>query len=94
MVARNWRPPHGGGEIDIIAWQGPTLVFVEVKTRAANAPSAPERAVDPEKINFLRRTARNYVRRTDADPANVRFDVIAITGASLEYIEDAFPFSA
>ena len=33
VVARNWRPPQGGGEIDIVAWDGDVLVFVEVKTR-------------------------------------------------------------
>src|SRR6185312_14404164 len=35
VVARNWRPPQGGGEIDLIAREGETLVFVEVKWRAS-----------------------------------------------------------
>ena len=51
VVARNWRPPQGGGEIDIIAWEGEWLVFVEVKTRASAAGSAPERDIDIEKIH-------------------------------------------
>src|SRR6266568_8811233 len=46
VVARNWRPPQGGGEIDIVAWEGDWLVFVEVKTRAADSLNAPERAID------------------------------------------------
>ncbi len=93
IVARNWRPPGGGGEIDLVAWKGETLVFVEVKTRAADALNAPERAITPDKIEFLRRTARNYIRRSDADPDKARFDVISITGDALEHFEEAFPFA-
>ena len=50
VAARNWRPPQGGGEIDIIAWEGDWLVFVEVKTRTSTEVSAPERDIDEEKI--------------------------------------------
>src|SRR6185295_10596464 len=44
IVARNYRPPFGGGEIDLIAWHGDRLVFVEVKSRATGEFGAPERA--------------------------------------------------
>lgn len=95
VVARNWRPPQGGGEIDVVACEpspsGDTLVFVEVKSRATDAVSAPERNVDAEKRTALRRAARDYVRRAKADPDRVRFDIIAITGVSIEYFRDAFP---
>jgi putative endonuclease len=90
VVARNWRPPQGGGEIDIVAWEGDALVFVEVKTRASGEWSAPERDIDAEKINALRRAARDYVRRSGADESRVRFDAIAITGNRLEHLRDAF----
>ena len=90
IVARNWRPPQGGGEIDIIAWEGETLVFVEVKTRSSGEWSAPERAIDPEKIRLLRRAARDYIRRSGADELHVRFDAIAITGKTIEHMRDAF----
>ena len=90
VVARNWRPPQGGGEIDIVAWEGDWLVFVEVKTRAADSLSAPERAIDTEKMIALRRAARDYVRRSGADESQVRFDAIAITGRDLEHLRDAF----
>jgi putative endonuclease len=97
VAARNWQPPQGGGEIDIVAWEGDFLVFVEVKSRASADGSAPERAIDDEKIRALRRAARDYVVRTGADPARARFDVIAITisaaGEELEHLEhfrDAF----
>jgi putative endonuclease len=92
IAARNWRPPQGGGEIDIIAWESSlqSLVFVEVKTRASGEWSAPERAIDADKIRALRRAARDYVRRSGADPANVRFDAISIAGGNLEHLRDAF----
>jgi putative endonuclease len=93
VAARNWRPPQGGGEIDIVAWERDRLVFVEVKTRALADVSAPERAIDEDKMQALRRAAQDYVRRSGADPARVRFDAIAIsgTGAALEHLRDAFP---
>ena len=95
IVARNWRPPQGGGEIDLVACEpspaGDTLVFVEVKTRTSGQWSAPERDVDSEKQVALRRAARDYVRRARADPERVRFDVIAITGGRIEHLRDAFP---
>src|SRR6185437_11574513 len=81
VVARNWRPPQGGGEIDIVAWDGEWLVFVEVKTRTTSEWSVPERDIDRGKIDALRRAARDYVRRSEADPSRVRFDAISITGA-------------
>jgi putative endonuclease len=90
VVARNWRPPQGGGEIDIVAWQGEWLVFVEVKTRASGEWSAPERNVDHDKRNALRRAARDYVRRTNADVSRVRFDVVSVTGRDIEHFPNAF----
>src|SRR5438270_13035469 len=60
VVARNYRPRSGAGEIDIVAWDGTTLVFVEVKTRATAEFGEPESAVDPEKQLRLQRAARDY----------------------------------
>jgi putative endonuclease len=90
VVARNWRPPQGGGEIDIVAWEGDWLVFVEVKTRTSAQWSAPERDIDAEKINTLRRAARDYVRRANADESRVRFDAILVTGRAIDHLRDAF----
>lgn len=95
IVARNWRPPQGGGEIDLVACEpsagGDTLVFVEVKSRMSDEWGSPERNVDSEKMIALRRAARDYIRRSRADPERARFDVIAITGSSVEHFRDAFP---
>lgn len=90
VVARNWRPPQGGGEIDIIAWDGDWLVFVEVKTRTSAEWSAPERDIDAEKIHTLRRAARDYIRRANADESRVRFDAISVTGRDIDHLRDAF----
>jgi putative endonuclease len=97
IAARNWRPPQGGGEIDIVAWDKTSgeksLVFVEVKTRATGEWSAPERAINAEKIQALRRTARDYVRRSGADPALVRFDAISISRGTIEHLRDVFEWN-
>jgi putative endonuclease len=93
VVARNWRPPQGGGEIDLVAWDLQTLVFVEVKTRISGERNAAVRDIDTEKIRVLRRAARDYVRRAGVEGAEgvvTRFDVIAIEGSALEHIRDAF----
>ncbi|HXJ39927.1 MAG TPA: YraN family protein [Bryobacteraceae bacterium] len=91
VAARNWRPPQGGGELDLVAWEGHKVVFVEVKSRQAGATSAPERDIDPEKIQALRRAARDYLRRSGADPNQTRFDVITVTGTAIAHLRDAFP---
>jgi putative endonuclease len=93
VVARNWRPPQGGGEIDIISWDSEWLVFVEVKTRTSAEWSAPERDIDADKMHYLRRAARDYVRRAKADPSKVRFDAVTVTGGKIEHLRDAFPVS-
>ena len=90
IVARNWRPPQGRGEIDIVSLEADCLVFVEVKTRASGEWSAPERSIDLEKIHHLRRAARDYVRRANADPAKVRFDAITVEGRTIQHFRDAF----
>ncbi|MBK9169428.1 MAG: YraN family protein [Bryobacterales bacterium] len=78
VVARNYRTSTGSGEMDIVAWEGETLVFVEVKTRRTREFGEPERAVDPEKQRRLRRAALDYIQRAGADPGQVRFDVVSI----------------
>ena len=91
VVARNWRPPQGGGELDLVAREGDNVVFVEVKTRLSAEGSAPERDIDADKIQALRRAARDYLRRAEIEPAQARFDVVAIAGEHIEHFRDAFP---
>lgn len=77
VVARNFRSPRHKGEIDLIAWDGDELCFVEVKTRSRHSNIAAEAAVDAPKQAMLRTTARSYLRKMKAVPP-VRFDVLSL----------------
>jgi len=92
VVARNYRPAVGHCEIDLVAWHGETLAFIEVKTRDTAEFGEPERAVDGEKQRHLVRAARDYTRRAGVEWRQVRFDVIAVTLSPrhIEWRRDAF----
>jgi putative endonuclease len=93
VIARNYRPRSGGVEIDLVAWHGPALVFVEVKTRASDEFGTPDRAVDAAKRLYLLRAAEDYTRRRSIPWELVRFDIVAVTlGRSphIEWRRDAF----
>jgi putative endonuclease len=78
IVARNYRLPSGDGEADLIAWDGPTLVFVEVKSRESATHGPPERAINAEKISHMARVARQYSRKTGTPWENIRFDLVSV----------------
>lgn len=79
------------GEIDIIAKQNDTYVFVEVKGRESTAFGAPYEAVTPNKQNKIRRTAQAYLKSKHLlDICDVRFDVISILDNEIEHLIDAF----
>jgi putative endonuclease len=79
VVARRWSSGNVPGDLDLIAWQGPLLCIVEVKTRTAHDIAAPEVSVDSHKRHTLRRLARQYVRQLpQATAPPVRFDVISV----------------
>ena len=93
VVARNYRPRTGPGEIDLIAWERENLVFVEVKARATDEFGTPDRAVDMKKQRHLERAARDYVRRANVDWDTVRFDIVSILltkSPKIELLRDAF----
>jgi putative endonuclease len=92
VVARNYRPPAGRGEIDLVVWHGEKLVFVEVKTRDSAEFGEPERAVDAEKQLHLTRAARDYARRAGVEWQQVRFDVVGVilSPRRIEWLRDAF----
>lgn len=82
------------GEIDIIARDGKTLVFVEVKTRAYDEPT-PEEQVNPTKMHQLTKAARMYLARYGQSPPPARFDVVAVVwpagqNPTIRHIENAF----
>lgn len=94
VVARNHRTRYG--ELDIVATDADTLVFVEVKTRRGRA--APWDALGPRKQQQVRRMARAYLNDVESRPRrrNVRFDAIGLTFdatgrlVTLDHIESAF----
>jgi putative endonuclease len=92
VVARNYRPPAGHGEIDLVVRHGEKLVFVEVKTRDSADFGEPERAVDSEKQVHLTRAARDYARRAGVEWQYVRFDIVSVILAPrrIEWLRDAF----
>lgn len=96
IVARNYRPASGAGEIDLVAWDGSVLVFVEVKTRADEEYGAPERAVDAEKREHLLRAARSYAHHARVGMERTRFDIVSVVPGRpprLRLIRDAFRIS-
>ncbi len=79
------------GEIDIIAGEDKYIVFCEVKYRNTTAYGYPEEAVNYRKQNTIRQVARYYMLINNIDMNTpVRFDVIAILGAELKHIRNAF----
>ena len=85
VLERNYRTRHG--EIDIIALDRDTVVFVEVKTRTGAAFGAPELAVDRRKQGRMVKAALGYLKQKQLHQTACRFDVVAIRGAGAEEIE-------
>jgi len=84
-----------GGEIDLIALDKDTLVFVEVKTRKGLEFGYPQEAVTVQKQKQLQKIAQGYMVKKKLEDINCRFDVIGIlfssTGEySIFHIENAF----
>jgi putative endonuclease len=82
------------GEIDIIAKDKDTLVFVEVKTRASVHFGSPKLAVTPKKQKKISMVALYYLKTTDQSSAKARFDVVTVISnrdkPQIEIIKNAF----
>lgn len=79
VVARRWSAGNVPGDVDLIAWDGSLLCFVEVKTRTARDMTPAESAVDRHKQFTLRRLARAYLRQlAGTEPPQVRFDIVSV----------------
>jgi putative endonuclease len=85
------------GEIDIVAEEGQTLVFVEVKSRRSEAYGSPQTAVGREKQRKLSRIALHYLQEKRLGNRPARFDVVAVkllpSGSRVELIRNAFDLS-
>ncbi len=100
VVARRWHSARLKGDLDLVAWDGDTLVVFEIKTRTARDLAPAESAVDAAKQKTLRRMALAYRRRLPEpwrDLVPIRFDVLSIydlpTGPHFEHIANAFPLT-
>jgi putative endonuclease len=80
IVVQNWRNPRDRREeIDIVGRDGDVLVFVEVKTRAANALVPGYHAVDKRKKRVLKSAAQTYLAQLRHKPQTFRFDVVEVS---------------
>ncbi len=82
-------------ELDIVAREQATLVFVEVKTRKNDHFGSPAEAVTYRKQQQISKAALAYIAKNNLDTMRVRFDVIGILlpkngSAEIEHIRDAF----
>lgn len=87
VIARNWRTPFG--EADVVAKDGDTVVFVEVKTRTNDSFSTPAAAVDAKKRRRYTDMARYYFTLHGAE-CDVRFDVAEVTKDGVNWLKNAF----
>ena len=76
IIERNWR--CAAGEADIVALDGDTVVFVEVKTRADASKGFPAEAVTAKRRDRYERIACLYLQEHDFADVMLRFDVVAI----------------
>ena len=77
-VGRNLRGVVVNAEIDIVAYEGETLCFVEVKTRASDWFAPPQVNVDLRKRRQVARAARAYRRLFELDDQSYRYDVVTV----------------
>ena len=92
IVSRNYRCRVG--ELDLVAWQGRTLIFVEVKTRGRRRLGEPAEAVNARKRTHLIRAADHYLLRFASRPPDCRFDIVEVdadgNGFHVRHLPDAF----
>ena len=100
IVARRWHSARISGDLDLVGWDGGTLVIFEVKTRTARDFAAAESAVNADKQQILSRMAVAYRRRLPEpwrDLVPLRFAVLSVydlpSGPEVEHIRDAFPLT-
>ena len=75
-ILRNYRCPLG--EIDLIAMDGDTLVFIEIKTRKGRSVGYAKEAVNARKQRQLSKVALAYMKSNNCHDVRARFDVVAV----------------
>ena len=91
-IIRNYRCPLG--EVDLIASDGDTLVFIEIKTRRGKSIYYAKEAVDAKKKRQLSKVALAYMKSNNCCEVEARFDVVAVNvdgrRTQIEVIQNAF----
>jgi len=91
-IATNYRCSLG--EVDLIAKDGDTIVFIEIKTRKGRSLGYAKEAVHEKKRRQLSKVALAYLKNNDLLGSKARFDVVAIQmkegGAEIEWVKNAF----
>lgn len=92
IVARNFR--CRAGEIDLVALDGPVLVFVEVRSRRGTTAGTPLESVDGRKQAQVARVARHFLAARGLSERDARFDVVGIRfdqdPPAVEHVQSAF----
>ena len=92
IIDKNYRCQQG--EIDLIASDGDTLVFCEVKARSSKAFGTPLEGVTAAKVEKIRKTAEHYMHKKGITNIDCRFDVVTIDESgretAIELIRNAF----
>lgn len=88
VLDRGWR--CRSGELDLVAADGETVVFIEVKARSSERFGLPEEAVGRAKQARVARLAQAYLQAKGLSGRPARFDVIALSGGDVRHIRDAF----
>lgn len=76
IIERNFR--IRGGEIDIIAFDKSTLVFVEVKTRTSHRFGSPAESITKSKLKFIERASKFYCAKRRLNPNMQRIDFVSV----------------
>jgi putative endonuclease len=77
-VGRNIRGAQVHAEIDLVAYDGPTLCFIEVKTRTSDWFAPPQVNIDRRKRRQISRAARSYRKMFGLEDAPYRFDAVTV----------------
>jgi putative endonuclease len=78
------------GELDIVALEQDTLVFIEVKTRSSKEFGEPWEFVDWRKQQIVRRTAEEFIANYDLGQYPYRFDIVSVVGKEVSLFRNAF----
>lgn len=88
IIEKNYTTAHG--ELDIIALDGDTIVFIEVKSRNNEKYGKPIEAITRKKQDNIIKSAKEFIHKKRLYERNIRFDAICILRDNMEHIENVF----